>query len=228
MKEENLIKSKNRVQKHGEVFTPSWMVEKMLDIPGIKEASESITATFFEPSAGDGNFLQAILERKLKTVTEKYSNKVWKTKSLFALSSIYGVELLEDNLQVARARLFLCYLDWYEKSFGEQLETKSDVYQSAYYIIHKNIVRGNTLTQRHPDTNELIQLNEWQAVKGRPSMIKRVPFTLAELLGKEVENDPTVVEVQLSFFDFDETFMADENTEVFEPISIQKVYLLGE
>lgn len=85
MKEENLIKSKNRVQKHGEVFTPSWMVEKMLDIPGIKEASESITATFFEPSAGDGNFLQAILERKLKTVTEKYSDKVWKTKSLFAL-----------------------------------------------------------------------------------------------------------------------------------------------
>ena len=228
MKEENLIKSKNRVQKHGEVFTPSWMVEKMLDIPGIKEASESITATFFEPSAGDGNFLQAILERKLKTVTEKYSNKVWKTKSLFALSSIYGVELLEDNLQVARDRLFLFYLNWYEKSFGEQLETKSNVYQSAYYIIHKNIVRGNTLTQRHPDTNELIQLNEWQAVKGRPSMIKRVPFTLAELLGKEVENDPTVVEGQLSFFDFDETFMADENTEVFEPISIQKVYLLGE
>ena len=65
---ENLIKSKKRVQKHGEVFTPSWMVQKMLDTPGIKETCENISATFLEPSAGDGNFLQAILERKLSAV----------------------------------------------------------------------------------------------------------------------------------------------------------------
>ena len=46
--EENLIKSKHRVQKHGEVFTPSWMVQKMLDTPGVKEACETVSATFLE------------------------------------------------------------------------------------------------------------------------------------------------------------------------------------
>ena len=92
--EENIIKSKDRVQKHGEVFTPSWMVQKMLDTPGIREKTEDIYATFLEPSAGDGNFLEAILERKLSAVTRNYDKKNWKTKSLFALSSIYGIEYL--------------------------------------------------------------------------------------------------------------------------------------
>lgn len=86
--EENLIKSRQRVQKHGEVFTPSWMVQKMLDSPGITEACENVSATFLEPSAGDGNFLQAILERKLTAVVEQYNERNWKTKSLIALSSI--------------------------------------------------------------------------------------------------------------------------------------------
>lgn len=89
---EQIIKSKQRVQKHGEVFTPSWMVQKMLDTPGVKEACENIYATFLEPAAGDGNFLEAILARKLTAVKEQYHQRNWKTKSLFALSSIYGIE----------------------------------------------------------------------------------------------------------------------------------------
>ena len=72
------------MQKHGEVFTPSWMVQKMLDTPGIKEACENVSATFLEPSAGDGNFLQAILERKLASVIKQYGKRYWKTKSLIA------------------------------------------------------------------------------------------------------------------------------------------------
>ena len=138
--EENIIKTKERVQKHGEVFTPSWMVQKMLDTPGIREKTEDIYATFLEPSAGDGNFLEAILERKLSAVTKNYHNKNWETKSLFALSSIYGIEYLEDNLEVARARMFLHYLNWAEKVFGERLSSRSDLYKSAHYLITKNIV----------------------------------------------------------------------------------------
>lgn len=110
--EEKLIKSKHRVQKHGEVFTPAWMVQKMLDTPGVKEACENVSATFLEPAAGDGNFLLAILERKLQAVIDQYDERNWKTKSLIALSSIYGIEFLEDNLEVARSRMFLYYLDW--------------------------------------------------------------------------------------------------------------------
>lgn len=229
--EENLIKSKQRVQKHGEVFTPSWMVQKMLDIPGVKEACESISATFLEPSAGDGNFLQAILERKLAAVIKQYDERNWKTKSLVALSSIYGIEFLEDNLEVARSRMFLYYLDWYEQTFGIKLTSKNDIYKSAHYLIHKNIVRGNTLTQRHPITGEPIWFNEWQLVKGYPSLVRKIPFALSELLGREVDDDRTIVEGQLSFFDLDDEFRIEdeivEKTAV-EEINIQKVYLLGD
>lgn len=229
---ENLIKSKQRVQKHGEVFTPSWMVQKMLDTPGVKEACENVSATFLEPSAGDGNFLQAILKRKLDAVVKQYDERNWKTKSLIALSSIYGIEFLEDNLEVARSRLFLYYLDWYEQTFGIKLTSKSDVYKSAHYLIHKNIVRGNTLTQRHPVTGGTIWFNEWQLVKGHPSLVRKIPFALSELLGKEIEDDKTIVEGQLSFFDIDNDFKIEdeivEKTAAIEEINIQKVYLLGD
>ncbi|WP_249628999.1 methylase [Streptococcus uberis] len=232
--EENLIKSKHRVQKHGEVFTPSWMVQKMLDTPGVKEACENINATFLEPSAGDGNFLQAILERKLDAVEKHFDQKNWKSKSLIALSTIYGIELLEDNLEVARSRMFLTYLDWFESVFGSRLSSKSDIYKSAHYLIHKNIVRGNTLTQSHPITNEPICFNEWQVVKGHSTKVRKIPFTLAGLVGNEteVEKINNVVEGQLSFFDIDESFMIEdseiETTNNIEEINIKKVYLLGD
>ena len=74
----------------------------------------------------------------------QYDERSWKTKSLIALSSIYGIEFLEDNLEVARSRMFLYYLDWYEQIFSTKLTSRSDIYKSAYYLIHKNIVRGNT------------------------------------------------------------------------------------
>lgn len=229
--EENLIKSKQRVQKHGEVFTPTWMVQKMLDTPGVKEACENVSATFLEPSAGDGNFLQAILERKLAAVVKHYDERNWKTKSLIALSSIYGIEYLEDNLEVARSRMFLYYLDWYEQTFAMKLTSKSDIYKSAHYLIHKNIVRGNTLTQQHPVTGKPIWFNEWQLVKGHPSLVKKIPFALSELLGKDVEDDRTIVEGQLSFFDIDDEFKIEEDVvekKLVKEISIQKVYLLGD
>ncbi|MCU9534037.1 methylase [Streptococcus sp. CSL10205-OR2] len=229
---ENLIKSKHRVQKHGEVFTPSWMVQKMLDTPGVKEACEDISATFLEPAAGDGNFLQAILERKLKAMVKKYDKRNWKTKSLIALSSIYGIEFLEDNLEVARSRMFVYYLDWYEEAFGVKLSSRTDLYKSAHYLIYKNIVRGDTLTQRHPDTGDLIWFNEWQIVKGHPSTVKKIPFALTELLGNEVDGENNIAEGQLSFFDIDDGFTINNqivnNEQRIEEINIQKVYLLGD
>jgi len=207
---EKIIKSKHRVQKHGEVFTPSWMVQKMLDTPGIREATEDIYATFLEPSAGDGNFLEAILERKLSAVTRNYDNKNWKTKSLFALSSIYGIEYLEDNLEVARARMFLHYLDWTEEAFGERLSSRSDLYKSARYLITKNIVRGNTLTKRHPDTDEPIMFNEWKRIKGYPSLVEKVPFAFAELFGEDIVDNGKMQSKEI------------------RQVRIKKVYTLGE
>lgn len=222
---EKIIKSKQRVQKHGEVFTPSWMVQKMLDTPGIKEATEDIYKTFLEPSAGDGNFLEAILERKLSAVTKNYDKRNWKTKSLFDLSSIYGIEFLEDNLEVARSRMFLHYLDWYEDSFGVRLSSKTDIYKSAHYLIKKNVVRGNTLTKRHPDSNELIMFSEWKRVKGHPSLVEEKRFAFAELFGENIDGEERVAEGQLSLF---EEFDEDLNIGKIGQVAIQKVFTLGE
>lgn len=228
---EKLIKSKYRVQEHGEVFTPSWMVQKMLDVPGVKEACENVSTTFLEPSAGDGNFLQAILERKLAAVVKKYDKRNWKTKSLIALSSIYGIEYLEDNLTVARSRMFLLYLNWYERTFDYRLTSRSDIYKSANYIIHKNIVRGNTLTQKNPATGKEIWFNEWRIVKGHPSTVRIIPFAFSELLGRQPEDDGKAVEGQISLFNIDEFSKEDDfkkKSNEIEKINIQKVYLLGD
>ncbi|MBF6978787.1 methylase [Aerococcaceae bacterium zg-BR22] len=230
--EENLIKSKYRVQKHGEVFTPAWMVQKMLDTPGVKEACEDIKATFLEPSAGDGNFLQAILERKLDAVVQQYNQKEWKTKSLIALSSIYGIEILQDNLELARSRMFLYYLDWYEKTLGIRLSNKTDAYKSAHYLIHKNIVLGNTLTQKNPVTGDWIWFNEWKINSEDDSVVQKIPFTLSSLVSNSVGDVTNVAEVQLTLFDLDEILDKNEkatiNEAVIEEITIQKVYLLGD
>ena len=139
---------------------------------------------------------------------------------------------LEDNLEVARSRMFLYYLDWYEQTFGNKLTSKNDIYKSAHYLIYKNIVRGNTLTQKHPVTEEYIRFNEWQIVKGHPSKVRKIPFFLSEILGKKVEDERTVVEGQLSLFDTEELNaiedkVIDEMTAM-EEVNIKKVYLLGD
>lgn len=230
---EKLIKSKERVQKHGEVFTPSWMVQKMLDVAGIKEACENIYTTFLEPSAGDGNFLVAILNRKLRAVTKQFDKKYWKTKSLFALCSIYGIEFLEDNLELARFNMLSTYMAWYEQSFGEHLSVRTGFYKSVKFIIHKNIVRGNTLTKKHPDTDEPIIFSEWKRVKGSLSKVEWQEFTFASLFGEDVTIDSIIPEGQVSLFDLDgdgiEDIILDVEKSV-EPIiiEIQKVFTLGE
>lgn len=233
MTSEKLIKSKERVQKHGEVFTPSWMVQKMLDTEGVKEACENLTATFLEPAAGDGNFLVAILERKLVAVTLQFDKTNWKTKSLVALASIYGIEFLEDNLELARFKMLNNYMEWYEKNLGERLSVNTGFYKSVKFIIRKNIVRGNTLTKKHPDTDEPIIFSEWKRVKGNPSKVEWSEFTFASLFGENVNVERGIPEGQLSLFDLD----GDGNDDIaldaekkIEPIiiDIQKVYQLEE
>lgn len=198
---EPLIKSKSRVKRHGEVFTPKWMVHKMLDIPEVYKACNDIYTTFLEPSAGDGNFLQEILRRKLDVVVEKSHISNWKIKSLWALSSIYGIEYLADNLDVARARMFLYYLDWFEECFNKKLSPNTDLYKSAYYIIHKNIVRGNSLEQIHPEYCSPIIFWEWRRVKGHPSQVEIIPFALGSEVGKTIKLNQYIPEGQGSLFE---------------------------
>ena len=185
MTSEKLIKSKERVQKHGEVFTPSWMVQKMLDTEGVKEACEHLTATFLEPAAGDGNFLVAILRRKLAMVSGQYNSSIrqYTHYSLYALSTLYGIELLEDNAQMCVMNLFEVYKDFYEEAVEKHHYKQSeDTLNNAKFIISKNIVQGNFLT-RKLSSGEPIVFSEWEIIKQTTTMIRvqRTEYSLDEI-----------------------------------------------
>lgn len=175
-----LMKSKHRVQKHGEVFTPQWVIDKMMAIPGIKEKTEDVFATFLEPSAGEGAFLLAIEDMKLRFVTDNYSKDTWGWYALWALSSIYGIEFLEDNLKVARKNMLELFLKYYETIHHARISEQSNLYKSAQTIIWANIVQGDTLTYKDLLGKDII-FSHWNRVPKAPYKVRRVPFAYSSL-----------------------------------------------
>jgi len=124
----NLTKSKQRVADHGEVFTPAWMVEAMLDL--VKAESERIDSRFLEPACGDGNFLVQVLRRKLAAVQIKYGASDFERThyALLGLMCIYGIELLPDNIAECRANLLTIFAEYLQLSAGDEC------YRAAYCI----------------------------------------------------------------------------------------------
>ena len=195
--EPHLIKSKLRVQKHGEVFTPQWVVDKMLSIPGIKEKVENIFATFLEPSAGEGAFLLAIENMKLQFILEHYNKEQWNTYALWALTSIYGIEFSKDNLAAAQQSMQSLFAAFYYEVREEQLSEESDLLKSVRTIIQANIVQGNTLTRKNR-WGEEITFSRWSQVPDEPRMVKRSIFTYSSLFA-DTTGEETYV--QDSLFD---------------------------
>jgi len=150
----SLIKSKERVANHGEVFTPPWMVEAMLDL--VKNETERIDSRFLEPACGSGNFLVQILRRKLTAVELKYGKSDFERRqySLLAIMSIYGIELLPDNINECVANLLeilAAYLN---------LDDSDELYRAAAYVLSQNIIHGDALKMRtHND--QPITFAEW-------------------------------------------------------------------
>lgn len=188
-----LMKSKHRVQKHGEVFTPQWVIDKMLAIPGIKEKTQDVFATFLEPSAGEGAFLLAIEDMKLRSVTDNYSKDTWDQYALWALSSIYGIEFLEDNLAIARQNMLKFFLNYYETVHNDQMPKQSNLYKSAQTIIWANVVQGDTLTHKNL-LGECITFSRWTRIPQTLFKVQRVPFTYSSLFPDESSS------TQLSLF----------------------------
>jgi N-6 DNA Methylase len=157
----SLIKSRQRVADHGEVFTPPWMVEAMLDL--VAEETERIDSRFLEPACGSGNFLVAVLRRKLAAVERRYGQSEFERRhfALLGLMSIYGVELLADNVEECRELL--------RETFAEALSTDSsdDLRLAAHHVLSLNIVHGDALTMRKHE-GEQITFAEWGYVgRGR-------------------------------------------------------------
>jgi hypothetical protein len=159
------------------------MVNQMLDLvkPELETGPQFVDKTFFEPSAGDGNFLIAILQRKLRAIEKRYQREFWPTESLFALASIYGIELLEDNLVAARAGL-LCEFVAFHEDAGVRCNDRTNLRRSAEFLINKNVVRGNTLTGLDA-AGEEIEFSWWSRVLNVPGMVQRDPFTFLSLRG---------------------------------------------
>ncbi|MBY0233259.1 MAG: N-6 DNA methylase [Gemmataceae bacterium] len=168
----SLVKSKDRVADHGEVFTPPWLVEAMLDL--VKDETERIDSRFLEPACGSGNFLVAVLRRKLAAVEVKYGKSDFERRhyALLALMCIYGVELLADNVAECRANVLGTLADY----LG--LEEADDLHRAASYVLSRNLVHGDALTMRTHD-GEPIAFAEWGYLgKGK---FQRRDFRLATL-----------------------------------------------
>jgi hypothetical protein len=138
----NLIKSKQRVADHGEVFTPAWMVEAMLDL--VKDESERIDSRCLEPACGSGNFLVQILRRKLASVELKYGMSDFERRhyALLALMCIYGIELLADNIAECRENVLKIFAEYLN------LDESDDLYRAAVHVLSQNLVHGDALTMR--------------------------------------------------------------------------------
>jgi len=151
----NLIRSKKRVADHGEVFTPPWLVEAMLDL--VKGETERIDSRFLEPACGSGNFLVPILKRKLAAVELKYGKSGDFEKqhyALLALMCIYGIELLADNIVECRANMLEVLADYLNAAAPHYF------YQAASHVISQNVILGDALTMRTHDGQPIV-FAEW-------------------------------------------------------------------
>ena len=177
--ENKQVKSKKRVANHGEVFTNQREVNAMLDL--VKHETERIDSRFLEPACGNGNFLAEVLRRKLAVVDSRYrkSQVEWERYSVIAVSSIYGVDILEDNAQECRDRLLGIYTDWYSKVFKQ---AKNECIRSVRFLLSRNILWGDALDFTNPQTKQPIVFSEWSAVNG--SMLKRRDYMFKFLVEK--------------------------------------------
>lgn len=174
------VKSKQRVTDHGEVFTNQREVNAMLDL--VKYETERIDSRFLEPACGNGNFLAEVLRRKLNVVEKRYSKSQieWERYAVIAVSSIYGVDILEDNAQECRERLFKIFEAHYTTLFKDKC--KDECRRSIKFLFRRNILFGDALDFTNPETKQPIIFSEWSAVNG--SMLKRRDYMFKFLVEK--------------------------------------------
>jgi SAM-dependent methyltransferase len=181
MSEKQVI-SKKRVSDHGEVYTHAREVNAMLDL--VKQETERIESRFLEPACGTGNFLVEILNRKLAVVSVRYakSQLEWERYAVLAVSSIYGIDILADNVEACQTRLLEVFDTQYRALFKQQVQPKCS--DAVRYILSQNILHGDALTLETVGSDDVpaqpIVFAEWSAVNG--SLLKRRDFVYDHLV----------------------------------------------
>ena len=177
--EDKQIISRKRVADHGEVFTSKREVKAMLDL--VKMESFSVDSRCLEPACGTGNFLIELLERKLSIVKGDYAKNQSEFEffSAKAISSLYGIDILEDSIEYTRKRLFKSFDSLYRSLFGDNINEK--FLESINFILERNIIWGDALTYMTPEENpKPIIFSEWSFLK--KGYVKRKDYTLKNLL----------------------------------------------
>ena len=180
------VKCKTRVADHGEVFTAEREVNAMLDL--VKQETERIDSRFLEPACGSGNFLVEVLRRKLEVVKSRYkkSQLEYERNAVIAVSSIYGVDLLEDNIEECRCRLFDIFNEQYMTLYKDRC--KDECRDSIFYILEHNIIQGDALTFMRVDKkDEPIIFSEWSPVNS--VKIKRRDYSFEILHNTQFGSD---------------------------------------
>lgn len=189
------VKSRQRVQGHGEVFTNEREVNAMLGM--VKQETERIESRFLEPACGDGNFLAEVLRRKLVVVNTRYRRSLseYEKYAFIAIGSIYGVELLHDNAVTCRDRLSSIV----EADYMRVCKKKPTpgFLDAIRFVLDRNILNGNALSLKQvdesgADTEEPIIFSKWSIVTG--DKVKRRDFRLDEMLEGSAD------QVQFSLF----------------------------
>ena len=179
-KTEKQVVSKKRVSDHGEVYTATREVNAMLDL--VKQETERIDSRFLEPACGTGNFLAEVLERKLNVVKTRYSKSQieYERYAVIAVSSIYGIDIIEDNVVECRKRLFDIFNSHYSLLYKDNCN--DECRKSVKFLFGKNILWGDALDFTNPETKKPIIFSEWSAVNG--SMLKRRDYMFKFLVEK--------------------------------------------
>lgn len=182
------IKSKTRVRDKGEVFTNPREVNAMLDL--VKQETERIDSRFLEPACGNGNFLIEILRRKLEVVKFRYKKSQWEYEknALIAVMSIYGVDIMQDNIDECIKRLLNLFEDYYKSLFKKQIKT--EYLEIVKFVLTKNILCGDALTMKTNEDQPIV-FAEWSFVKG--SLVQRRDFSYEQLLTKDKNGQQTLL-----------------------------------
>jgi hypothetical protein len=219
MIERQQIKTKQRVADYGEVYTAPREVNAMLDL--VKQETERVESRFLEPACGNGNFLIEVLTRKLAKIASRYGKSrsnssclEYERYAVTAVSSLYGIDILEDNVLQCRGRLFAYFQTQYIDHFG--LFPNDDLPDTVKYILDRNIIWGDALTlQTVGDNPKPIVFSEWSLVLG--NMVKRRDFTFSELLDYQVDNSLTL------FSDAGDKVLIPKPSAEFPPVHYLKI-----
>ena len=153
----------------------------MLDL--VKQETERIDSRFLEPACGDGNFLAEILRRKLTVVKSKYrrSPSDYEKYAVLAISSIYGVEILPDNINNCCERLFEIWDKEYTANCKK--DANDECRKAVRFILKRNILCGDALTLKNAKDEPII-FSEWSLVTG--SLMQRTDYRFDKMLEEKI------------------------------------------